>query len=78
VASEEQSRLFEGSCRYLITVCSKADRNCPTTFPGLGKRLHRDSEDPAEFEGTEVEKLDKFRAVRDEIGKRVQEWVARH
>ena len=24
---------------YLITVCSKADEQCPTTFPGMGQRL---------------------------------------
>lgn len=50
----------------LITVCSKAEEECPT-FPGLGERLYWPIEDSAEFEGTEEEQLAKFREVRDEI-----------
>jgi arsenate reductase len=25
---------------YLITVCANAEERCPTTFPGVGQRLH--------------------------------------
>ncbi len=60
---------------YLITVCSKADEQCPTTFPGMGQRLRWDFEDPAKFEGTEEEKLNKFREVRDLIKQQIQEWI---
>ena len=60
---------------YLITVCSEADANCPTTFPGMGKRLRWDLEDPAKFKGTDHEKLNKFREIRDQIRKRIVEWV---
>jgi arsenate reductase len=60
---------------YLITVCSEADEKCPTTFPGMGQRLHWNFEDPAKFVGTEEEKLNKFREIRDQIRKRIQEWV---
>jgi arsenate reductase len=60
---------------YLITVCSEADANCPTTFPGMGKRLRWDLEDPAKFKGTDDEKLNKFREIRDQIRKRIMEWV---
>jgi len=61
---------------YLITVCSEADKNCPSTFPGMGYRLHWDIEDPAKYVGTEEEKLAKFRETRDLVKTRVQEWVA--
>ena len=37
--------------------------------------LHRSFEDPARFEGTEEEKLVKFREVRDQIEKKIQEWI---
>jgi arsenate reductase (thioredoxin) len=60
---------------YLITVCSEADAKCPTTFPGMGQRRRWDLEDPAKFIGTEEEKLKKFREIRDQIKKRVIEWV---
>ncbi len=62
--------------QYLITVCDDADKNCPTVWPGVSQRLHWSFEDPAKFEGSEEERLAKFRAVRDQIRRRVQEWVA--
>jgi len=60
---------------YLITVCSNADQKCPY-FPGMGVRLHWPFDDPAAFEGTEAERLAKFREVRDQIDERVRSWVA--
>ena len=62
--------------QYLITVCDDADKNCPSVWPGVSQRLHWSFEDPAKFEGSEEERLAKFRAVRDQIQRRVQEWVA--
>jgi arsenate reductase len=61
--------------QYLITVCDDADQNCPTVWPGVNTRLHWSFEDPAKFEGTEQEKLARFREVRDSIDKKIQEWV---
>jgi arsenate reductase len=60
---------------YLITLCSDADEKCPSTFPGMGRRLHWAFEDPAAFQGTDEETLEKFRQVRDQIERRVKEWV---
>ena len=59
---------------YAITVCDRAKQNCPI-FPGMGVRLHWSFEDPAAFEGTESEKLVKFRQVRDQIVAKIEEWV---
>lgn len=61
---------------YLITVCDKAEKNCPTNWPGVNHRLHWSFEDPAAFEGSEEEKLAKFRTIRDQIEQRVKDWVA--
>jgi arsenate reductase (thioredoxin) len=61
--------------QYLITVCDDADQNCPTVWPGVNIRMHWSFEDPAKFEGTEAEKLAKFREVRDLIAKKIQAWV---
>ena len=59
---------------YLITVCSKAEEQCPT-FPGVGARLFWPFEDPVTFEGSEEEKLNKFREVRDQIDERIKDWL---
>ena len=60
----------------LITLCDDAEKNCPTVWPGVNTRLHWAFEDPAAFEGTEEQKLAKFRQIRDQIEQRVKEWVA--
>ena len=60
----------------LVTVCEKAEEKCPT-FPGLGERHYWPVRDPAAVEGTEEEKLEAFREARDEIEKRILDWLAR-
>jgi arsenate reductase len=61
---------------YLITVCDRAEKNCPTTFPGVGARLHWSFEDPAAFVGSEADTLQKFREIRDQIEQNVKTFVA--
>lgn len=61
---------------YLITVCDDAEKNCPTSWPGINQRLHWSFEDPAAFEGSEEEKLENFRQVRAQIEQKIREWVA--
>jgi len=60
---------------YLITVCANAEERCPTTFPGVGQRMHWAFDDPAAVEGTDEDKLAKFREVRDQIDRRIREWL---
>lgn len=62
--------------QYLVTVCDDADKNCPTVWPGVSTRLHWSFQDPAAVEGTEAEKLAKFREVRDLIDQKIQNWLA--
>jgi arsenate reductase len=62
--------------QYLITVCDDADKNCPTVWPGVNTRMHWSFQDPARIEGTEEEKLAKFREVRDLIENRIKAWLA--
>lgn len=61
--------------QYLITVCDDADKNCPTVWPGVNTRLHWSFPDPAAFEGSQEEKLEKFREVRDRIESRIKDWL---
>jgi arsenate reductase len=62
--------------QYLVTVCDDAEKNCPTTWPGVSDRLHWNFEDPATFIGSDEEKLTKFRQVRDQIDQKVKAWIA--
>lgn len=62
--------------QYLVTVCDDADKNCPTVWPGVNNRMHWSFQDPAAVEGTDAEKLAKFREVRDLIEAKVKEWLA--
>ncbi len=51
---------------YVITVCDDADEACPF-FPGAKERLHWSLPDPAAAEGTEDDRLEVFRSVRDRL-----------
>lgn len=61
--------------QYVITVCDQADENCPTVWMNVANRLHWSFEDPAKAEGTGEQKLAKFRKVRDQIRKRILEFI---
>jgi arsenate reductase len=63
------------SFAWIIIVCGRAQKACPTVFPGIHRRLFWPFEDPAAFGGTEQESLDAFRRVRDRIRDRLEEWV---
>jgi arsenate reductase len=61
---------------YVIIVCGRAEKTCPTAFPSIMRqRLFWPFEDPVAFEGTEEEKLAKFREVRDKIAARLKLWL---
>jgi arsenate reductase (thioredoxin) len=62
--------------RYLITVCSNAEENCPI-FPGISVRLHWPFEDPAAFQGTDEQKLNTFRRIRDQIDQKILQRLAK-
>ena len=63
--------------RYVITVCSDADAACPRPLWSYGEKLHWPFEDPAAFQGSEEEKVTKFRQVRDQIDRRILDWLAK-
>ncbi|MDW4249074.1 arsenate reductase, partial [Staphylococcus saprophyticus] len=58
--------IFEQS-DLVVTLCSDADDNCPILPPNV-KKEHWGFDDPAGKEWPE------FQRVRDEIGKRIQEF----
>jgi arsenate reductase len=59
----------------VITVCDSANERCPI-FPQRTRRLHWSFPDPSQATGTEEERLQVFRRVRDAVAGRITQWVA--
>jgi len=59
---------------YVITVCDAAREACPV-FSNSKESLHWSFEDPAEATGSEEEIMKVFRRVRNQIRKRLQEFM---
>jgi arsenate reductase len=57
----------------VITLCGEAKETCPVV-PGA-RMEHWGLPDPAKYEGSEEEKLEFFRKIRDEIKRRVEELI---
>ncbi len=60
----------------VITVCGNAERTCPAFNGKVGERLHIGFDDPDAFTGNELEVIQEFRRVRDEIGVRMRVFVS--
>jgi arsenate reductase len=62
---------------YVITVCDEASaERCPV-FPGVAKRLHWGFADPSALTGSQEEKLEAVRRIRDEIRQAVLTFVSK-
>ncbi len=59
---------------YLIILCSEAEAKCPV-FPGISFRLDWPFPDPVKAQGSEEERLNAFRQVRDDIEQRILAWL---
>jgi arsenate reductase len=57
---------------YIFTVCDGAREACPI-FPGDGKHLHQDFEDPAA--APPGQQVSTFRRVRDRLRTRLEEFI---
>jgi arsenate reductase len=58
----------------VITVCDLAAEDCPVWL-GLDMQQHIGFPEPAEAEGSDVEILEVFRRVRDDINSRILEFL---
>jgi len=67
----KQGKLYN----YVFTVCDESSaQKCPI-FPGTKENIHWSFADPSAFSGSREEKLAGTRKVRDEIKKKIEEWV---
>jgi len=66
----------EGSLyTHVVTVCDETSaEQCPF-FPGITTRLHWSFADPSGFTGTQQEKLEKTRQVREAIREKIEAWL---
>jgi arsenate reductase len=61
---------------YVVTVCDESSaEKCPI-FPGPAKRLHWSFPDPSGVKGSQQEKLEQVRAIRDQIRDKIDNWCA--
>ena len=72
--SQSVENFLDQEFHYVITVCDAARETCPV-FPNAKASLHWSFEDPAEATGNEEEVMSVFRKVRDEIRKRLREFI---
>jgi arsenate reductase len=70
-------RLFLGrlAVSVVVFVCPRAEEKCPTTWPGALNRMEWPFDDPAAHEGSDEERLQKFREVRDQIDQKIADWL---
>ena len=61
---------------YVITVCDKANENCPVFTGNVHHRLHRGFEDPASATGSTEEVFQFYRKVRDQMKASFWEFYA--
>jgi arsenate reductase len=74
-ASKTVETLLDQRWDYVITVCDSAAERCPV-FPQDTTRMHWSFEDPSQAPGTEDERLNAFRKIRDQIAARLRAWLA--
>jgi arsenate reductase (thioredoxin) len=60
---------------YVVAVCARAEKECPTVFPGAELKLSWLFDDPRGPEVLEEEQLEKFREVRDRIEAKILHWI---
>jgi arsenate reductase len=67
--------LGKAAVRHVLIVCDNANQSCPRIWPGTFSRTFMPFDDPAAATGSEDEKLEVFRCVRDEIDETMRKWI---
>jgi arsenate reductase len=60
---------------YVVTVCDESNaERCPM-FPGKSERMHWGFPDPSAITGSDEEKMEGIRLIRDAIHTRIVDWL---
>ena len=62
---------------FVITTCDNAKSTCPV-FPQQTTNIHWGLEDPAEAKGTDEERLNKFREIRDLLKEKIEDFFKKN
>jgi arsenate reductase len=73
--SKSMAEYLDQPFDVVVTVCDDAREACPV-FPGGGRRVHRAFRDPAMATGTEAERRQVYRDVRDEVERWAEAFIA--
>ena len=62
---------------YVVTVCDESQTGVCPIFPGTAvtAKIHWGFDDPSSFQGSQEEKLEKTRRVRDQIKQKITQWI---
>jgi arsenate reductase len=62
---------------FVITLCDETREKCPV-LQGAHTKIHKSIEDPVVSRGSDEEKMERFRMVRDEIKDWLTDFVERY
>ena len=63
---------------YVVTVCdAAAGEKCPL-FPGIAEKISWSFDDPSSLTGTDEEKLNKIRTIREQIKEKILFFIEEH
>ena len=72
--SKSLEAFFDQPWDYVITACDSANERCPL-FPGRTIRIHWSFDDPSQATGSDEDRLETFRRVRNQIHARLRQWL---
>jgi arsenate reductase len=67
--------LGKAKVRTAIAVCDHAVESCPRIYPFTSQMLRWPLDDPSVVQGPDEVQLAAFRRVRDEIDRRLRDWL---
>ncbi len=60
---------------YVITVCDETSAEACPVFPSCKARFHWSFPDPSKFVGTDEEKIEQVREIKNQIKAKIEEWI---
>ncbi len=60
---------------YVITVCDETSAEACPVFPSCEERFHWSFPDPSKFVGTDQEKINQVRGIKNQIEAKIGDWI---
>jgi arsenate reductase (thioredoxin) len=60
---------------YVVTVCDETSAEACPVFPSCEERFHWGFPDPSKFVGTDEEKIEKVRKIKNQIRAKIESWI---